>query len=192
MTDATPAQANSEKLYVVQMRAVELSERFELLFGGGQDFIGDGLLITRQISIDALYHFNDRWAIEAGYSSLGNQFNSSAQNLSNNNGIVPSVDYTLSRFELGAVYNLFYGKIRFSSDSATYFDQFIGLGASYNQQGSGPTLGPWLEIGFAHWIGNWGSLRWGLKDYYANEQSELSSGYKNNLFGMLEAGYLFR
>jgi outer membrane beta-barrel protein len=192
VSDSIPINSNNEKLYVIQPRAMELARRIEILAGGGQDFTGDGFLLSRQLTVEGQYHFDDRWSVSAAYSNLRNQFNSSAQNLVNSNGLVPDVDYTLSRFEVRAVYNLFYGKIRFTKDSATYFDQYVGVGLVNNQLSSGQNLGPVAEIGFAHWLGNWGSLRWGLKDYYVNEQSQLSSGNVHNLFGVVEVGYFLR
>lgn len=187
-----PVNSGSEKLYVIQTRAIELSKRLEILAGGGENLTGDGFLSTRSLMLEAQYHVNDRWSFAAAYTNLSNSFNASALNLMNTQGVVPDVDYTLSRIELTAVYNLFYGKIRFSKDSTSYFDQYVGLGVANNQQSSSQSLGPVLEAGFAHWIGESGVLRWGLKDYYVNEQSQLSSGYKSNLFGVLEVGYIFK
>ncbi len=179
-----------EKLYTIQPRVIELGHRIEFLLGGGQNFTGDSLLTTRQVSLEAQYHFDNDWSAAFAISKLNNQFTSSAQSLVSNQQIVPDVDYTRDRMEVRLQRNLFYGKIRLALDSALYFNQYVAVGLANNRQNSGSHLGPLIDVGFAHWIGTKGSFHWGLKDYYYSERQFDSTEPQHNVYGYMELGYL--
>jgi len=191
-TEKVPEGSTKERLYSIQSRITELKNRVEILAGGGQNFSGDSFLQSRQMSLEGQFHFNDSWSAALAYSQLDNQWTNSTQQLINQKSLVPDVDYTTSRTEARVQYNTFYGKLRWQRDSVLYFDQYISLGYAWNNLASGTSPGPVADIGFAHWISNWGTVHWGVKDYYYQENGQLSSGYNNNIFGYLEVGYLFK
>lgn len=189
--DAIPSSKLSERIYAVQERATPLKFRPELAVALGQNFGGSGFLDTKQWTVEGFFHFSDRWAGAFGYSQVSNKFTGAADNLLDKAGFLPDVDYAKSRLEGRAVYNVFYGKFRFSRMQALSFDQYIGLGVSQNSLRSGESLGPVAEAGFAFWIGKYASVRLGVKDYYYREDRALSQGYAHNVHGYLQSGFIY-
>src|SRR5665213_336526 len=53
------------------------------------------------------------------------------------------------------------------------------------------TSGAIPDVGFAFWLGQWGSARFGLKDYYYTEQYRSGDVSSNNIHAHLDLGYLF-
>lgn len=190
--EVLPEGLSKEKLYSVQSRIMELKGRTEVLFGGGQNFTGNSFLVSRQLTVEGQYHFNNQWSLALAHSQMDNKWTSSTDQLIAQNSLVPDVDYIRSRTELRVQYNTFYGKLRLLRDSVYYFDQYVAFGYAINELSSGSSPGPVLDVGFVHWLPQWGSLHWGLKDYYYEERGKLTSGYSNNLFGYVEVGYLFK
>jgi outer membrane beta-barrel protein len=187
-----PAAQSNEKLYSIQSRTMELKNRFEFLVGGGQNFTGDSFLLSRQMSVEGQYHFNNQWSLAATFSQMSNAWTSSTQSLIDQQGLVPDVDYIKSKTELRVQYNTLYGKMRWLRDSVSYFDQYVAFGYSANELSSGMSAGPVIDVGFAHWVSNWGSVHWGVKDYYYEENRKLTAGYSHNIFGYASVGYMFK
>ena len=88
-------------------------------------------------------------------------------------------------------FNPCYGKFRWSADSVSYFDQYVALGAGQIAQNTGTDTAAVADIGLAAWLGKWGSLRLGLKDYYYAEHYRTATQNTNNLHAHLDMGYLF-
>lgn len=189
--DAVPSSKLSERIYAVQERATPLKLRPEITVAVAENFGGSGFLDTTQWSAEAFFHITDRWAAAAGYSRVSNHFTGAADNLLDKGGFLPDVDYAKSRLEARGVYNVFYGKFRFSRIQAFSFDQYVGLGVAQNSLRSGQSMGPVAEAGFAFWIGQHASVRLGAKDYYYREDRALSQGYSHNVHGYLQSGFLF-
>lgn len=189
--DSVPAPVLKERLYSVQMRSSPLTGRWEVLGGMAKNFSGSGFLDTAQVSIEGQYHLDDRFSFAGSYSRVSNTFTSSAKNLQAVNGYLPDVDYAKQRFEARAQANLFYGKFRMTRAQAMSFDQYVGLGPVFNQLRSGSSVGAVFDVGFAFWIGKWGSVHLGAKDYYYRENRALSKGYTNNVHGYGQLGFLF-
>ena len=190
-SEKIPAGQSTEKLYSIQSRVISLDNRNEILLGGGQNLTGDSFLVSRQASLEDQFHFNDKWAVALAYSKAENKWSSSTQKLIDQNSLVPDVDYLKSRTEFRLQYNTFYGKLRVTRDSIFYFDQYVALGYASNELASGNSGGPVIDVGFSNWISNYGSIHWGLKDYSYQERGQLSSGFTNNIFAYIQAGYLF-
>jgi outer membrane beta-barrel protein len=187
---AAPAQITKEKLYSIQSRSSPLRKHLEILVGFGENFTGDSFLASEQVGAELQYHVTDDWSVALAYNQVFNKFKDAADNMLVADGLLPDVDFVRSRQELRVQYNLFYGKFRFTKDSVLYFDQYVSLGFAQNELGSGSSPGPVGDAGFAFWISDWGSLHLGVKDYYYEEKSRLSSGSHHNIHGYVQAGYL--
>jgi outer membrane beta-barrel protein len=189
--DAVPSSKLVERIYAVQGRITPLKFRPEVGVSLAENFGGSGFLDSSQWSAEGRFHFSDRFALAASYSYVNNEFNGSAKNLQEKSGILPDIDYVKSRWEGRLIYNMFYGKFRFTRSQSLSFDQYIGLGAAQNELRSGTTTGPVGELGFAFWFGQHVSIRLGMKDYYYKENRTLSQGYAHNVHGYLQTGYIF-
>ncbi len=189
--DAVPSSKLTERIYAVQSRATPLALRVELGLALAENFGGSGFLASDQWSGEAQFHITDRWAFAAAYSQVSNKFTGAAKNLEERSGFLPDIDYAKSRMEARILYNVFYGKFRFTRNQALSFDQYIGLGAAQNDLRSGTVTGPLGDIGFAFWFGQHMSIRLGMKDYYYRENRALSQGYSHNVHGYLQTGYIF-
>ncbi len=104
---------------------------------------------------------------------------------------VPDVPYASTRADAMLEYHVFYGKFRWSVETVSYFDQYIGLGAGQVEMNTGTEISYVGDIGFAFWLGKWGSARIGLKDYYYKEQYRAGASMEHNLHAHLDMGYLF-
>ncbi len=81
MQDPVPSTRLDERYYAVQARAMPLANKWEVLVGVAQNYSGSGFLDSSQISLDTLYHFNDRFAVGGGFARVNNKFTASANNL---------------------------------------------------------------------------------------------------------------
>lgn len=189
--DTLPNAKLSDRLYSVQPRMVPLTGKVQLLAGAAQNYSGSGFLDTTQFSVGGQYHFNDRWSLAGAYSRVSNKFTKSADQLLQTGGYLPDVDYARSRTEIRAVYNLFYGKFRFTRTQALSFDQYFGLGLASHDLRSGNTVGVVGDFGFTFWISPKYAVHLGAKDYYYRENRTLSKGYSHNVHGYLDAGLVF-
>jgi outer membrane beta-barrel protein len=191
-TDNTaPAGANREKLYAVQSRYLPLQYKSEVSMGGAYNLTGDGFLHTEQFELGYRFHFSDRWSTALTQAWVGNQFSSGVDSLRSSEGAAPMVPYAVARTDLVVTYNVFYGKFRLSSDSVFYFDQYISIGPGIVRQNTGTVGAAVGDIGFAFWLGTWGSARLGLKEYYYNETYASGAQPESNLHAHLDLGYVF-
>lgn len=188
--DSVPSLKTSDRIYAVQPRATPIANRFEILFAANKTFAGSDFVDSSQIGGEVQYHLNDRWALAAAYAHVNNELTDSARNLESATGVLPDVDYAKSRMEAKALYNVFYGKFRFTQKQALSFDQYLGLGVANNQLFSGTSTGPVFEAGFAFWMGKMFALHLGVKDYFYKENRTLSKGNTNNVQGYVQAGIL--
>ncbi len=189
--DAIPSSKLVERIYSVQGRATPLKGRPEITVSMGQNFSGSGFLDSSQWGVEGFFHITDRWGVAAGYSQVSNKFTKSAENLLKTSGFLPDVDYAKSRMEARLIYNVFYGKFRFSRTQAMSFDNYLGLGVVQHDLRSGQATGPVAEVGFAFFFPYDVSIRVGVKDYFYRENRTLSQGYAHNVHGYLQTGYLF-
>jgi|SRR5665213_2874417 len=186
-----PASVTREKLYAVQSRYLPLTFKSEFTLGGASNLTGDSFLRTQQVEIGYRFHFNDRWSAGVDYAWVDNAFKSDADNLKSTSGAIPDVPYAKTRADLMVEYNVFYGKFRFSTDTVSYFDQYVAIGPGTVEQNTGSTSAWVADVGFAFWLGQWGSARFGLKDYYYTEQYRSGDVSSNNIHAHLDLGYLF-
>jgi len=186
-----PTSVSKEKLYVYQTRYLPLRHKSEVSLGFGQNLTGPSFFTTRQFEVGYRFHLNDTWSLGFEQSFVSNDLTSDGQRLFTQDHIVPDMAYARQRSELTAGYNVFYGKLRFSADSVLYFDQYIALGGGIMMMNTGNLGAAVGDVGFAFWLGQWGSARIGFKDYFFNEPSRSSSFPSNNLHAHLDLGYIF-
>jgi outer membrane beta-barrel protein len=190
-SNQAPAGANREKMYAVQARYLPLKWKNEFTIGGASNLTGDSFIRTNQIEAGYHLHFSDRWSAALSHAWVDNELKSEVDTVKTNNGALPDVPYSISRTDLTAEYNVFYGKFRWTAETVSYFDQYIALGAAQIEQNTGTSMGYVADIGFAFWMGKWGSTRLGLKDYYYKEDYRSGPLWTNNLHAHLDLGYLF-
>lgn len=191
-TNKVPGAVSEEKLYSVQLRHSPLSKRHEVSLSGARDFATDGYMDTNQVGLNYRYHFDDKWSVNAGYAKVFNELNDSGRALINQKKLVYDSDYHIAQYDVGAEYNLFYGKFRFGMDEVFYFDQYVGLsgGVIEARRGMKPTAG--IDIGIAFWAGKKMSLRTGLKNNFFEEENGLGEkAIARNMVGYLAFGYFF-
>ena len=186
-----PASANREKLYAVQSRYLPLRFKSEFTLGGASNLTSDSFLQTQQFEIGYRFHFNDRWSLGLSEAWVDNHFKSEVNNLKTNDGAIPDVPYAITRTDLMLEYNVFYGKFRWSAETVSYFDLYLALGPGMVQQNTG-TVGAGVgDVGFAFWLGQFGSVRMGFKDYYYNESYRSGAQPSQNLHAHLDLGYIY-
>jgi outer membrane beta-barrel protein len=186
-----PGAVSEDKLYSVQMRYVPLVKAHEVSLNGSKDFNSDGHLDANQVGLDYRYHFNDKWTLKVSYLKAFNKLNKSGEILLKNNKLVSDSDFLMSKADIGAEYNLFYGKFRFGTNSVFYFDQYIGLTAGMIELRRGATAVGGIDAGFAFWMGKSGSLRLGVHNNFYQETSGLGTkALTRNMIGYVSLGLL--
>jgi outer membrane beta-barrel protein len=187
----TPGAVSEDKLYSVQLRYVPLVKAHEVSLGGSKDFNSEGHLDSNQVSLDYRYHFTDKWTLKVSYLKAFNKLNKSGEVLLKNEKLVSDSDYMMSKADIGAEYNLFYGKFRFGTNSVFYFDQYIGLTAGMIELRRGATVVGGIDAGFAFWMGKKGSLRIGVHNNFYQETNGLGDkALTRNMIGYLSLGLL--
>lgn len=186
-----PGAVSKDKLYAVQMRYVPLIGAHEVSLSGAKDFKTDGHLSTRQAGLHYRYHFNDKWSLVGNYVRVFNELNNSGKILLEEEKLVADSDYLISQADIGAEYNMFYGKFRLGSHSVFYFDQYWALtgGMVELRRGATPVVG--LDAGLAFWFGKRLSMRTGLKNHVFETTSGTgTTAYNRNMVGYIQLGYL--
>lgn len=183
-------ESNPTATYSIQDRNLPLEGKFELGAGFGYNFSGSGYLKTTQVEGSARYHFSDRYSLGIHYSRSTNTLNSSGQGLLNS-GIVPDVAYPRYRMSLLLGINLFYGKLRFSPESTSYFDQYIAFGPGRVVLNRNTATSAVLDVGFVFWLWRFGSLRFGVQNELFKEKREFSDKTVLHAIGHVDVGVLF-
>jgi outer membrane beta-barrel protein len=187
-----PAAANREKLYAVQQRYLPLKWKSEFSAGYGYNMTGDSFLRTQQAELAYHLHFNDRFSIALAHAFVNNAFKSETDNIRTTDGaVIPDVPYAYTRSDLLAEVNMFYGKFRWGPDTVSYFDAYLALGPGLIRQNNGKVGAGVGDVGFAFWLGKWGSARLGLKDYVYNETYRSEKKLQQNIHAHFDVGYLF-
>lgn len=189
--DQAPVGVSSEQLYSVQTRNSPLGGRIEATVGGGTNLSGTNLLTSRNVQGGLRWHISDRWSLGASYSQVFNELSPSAKQLLEQKQQIPDTPYASSRRDLTIGMNTFYGKIRMTMDSVIYFDQYINLGAAQIELSNGMVTGGVAEAGLAVWLGKWGTMRLGVRDYIYNEKTRAETRLVNDWHGVFNFGVLF-
>jgi outer membrane beta-barrel protein len=188
--NTSPLSMTSEKLYSVQSRYSGLRLRSEFDFGGAWNFTSDSFVESRQLNAAYRFHLNGRWSVGVSGSWVVNDYSSAGQRLLRMTSMVPDTAYVKYRADLSLGFNAFYGKFRLTADRVFYFDQYWTLGPASIWMDTGQVYGASADAGFVFWLGRWGSLRLGLKDYFYRQQRVLSAGLVHDLTGHVDLGIL--
>lgn len=180
-----------DKLFIVNTRYSSLINRHELTLQGAHNLTADSHLDVKQAALTYRYHLNSRWSFGLRYNRYTNELTSAGEKLLQDKKIVPDQDFAYNSQELFATYNTIYGKLRWSSDTVVYFDQYISLGAGQIELASGKSNMGLLDLGLAFWVGKNGSMRVGIKNEFYNQQQLTGDRFMHNAMGYLEIGYLF-
>jgi outer membrane beta-barrel protein len=180
-----------DKLFIVNTRYSSLINRHEFSLQGAHNLTADSHLDTKQAALAYRYHLNSRWNFGLRYTRYTNQLTSAGEKLLDDKQIVPDQDFAFNSQEIFATYNTIYGKLRWSSDTVVYFDQYISLGAGQLELASGKTNMGLLDLGLAFWVGKHGSMRVGIKNEFFNQQQLTTDRFMHNAMGYIEIGYLF-
>lgn len=186
----TPVLSKDE-LFIVNTRYSSLVNRHEFSLMGAHNFTADSHLDVKQSALAYRYHLNSKWSFGLRYNRYSNELTSAGQTLFDREKIVPDQDFAFNSQEAFATFNTIYGKLRWSSTTIVYFDQYISLGAGQIELASGKTNHGLLDLGLAFWIGNHTSMRVGLKNEFYNQQQVTEKRLMHNAMGYLEIGYLF-
>ena len=169
LNDRAPALVSEERLYAVQNRLSPLSHRSELSLGVGSNLTSDSFINSNQFELNYRYHLDDRWSVGIERTWVSNSLSAAANDLQSSVGMVPRVPYAIARTDLTGEANLFFGKLRITSERVFYFDQYVAAGVGFVQMNDG-TVGALVgDVGVVGWIGRSASARLGLRDYYNNE-----------------------
>ncbi|MBT7608431.1 MAG: outer membrane beta-barrel domain-containing protein [Bacteriovoracaceae bacterium] len=186
-----PGAVSKDKFYSVQLRYVPLLKAHEVSLNGSKDFNAEGHINSNQLGVDYRYHFNDKWTLKVSYLKAFNELNKSGRILLENEKLVSDSDYLMSKADIGAEYNLFYGKFRLGTDSVFYFDQYIGLTAGMIELRRGASVVGGIDAGFAFWMGKRGSLRIGVhNNFYEDTNGVGEKAMTRNMIGYLSLGLL--
>jgi outer membrane beta-barrel protein len=180
-----------DKFYIINTRYSSLVNRHEVTLQGAHNFTADSHLDVKQAALSYRYHLNSKWSFGLRYNRYTNKLTTTGEKLLENQQIVPDQDFAYNSQEIFATYNTIYGKLRWSSDTVVYFDQYISLGAGQLELASGDVNHGLADLGLAFWIGNHFSMRVGVKNEFYNQEKRTGSEFTHNAMGYMEIGYLF-
>ena len=190
-SDKVTPVLSKDQLFIVNTRYSSLINRHELTLQGAHNFTADSHLDVKQAAVTYRYHLNSKWSFGLRYNRYTNKLTSAGQKLLEDKQIVPDQDFAYNSQELLVNYNTIYGKLRWSSDTIVYFDQYISLGGGQIELASGKTNHGLVDLGFAFWLGKHGSMRVGIKNEFYNQAQLSGERLMHNTMGYFEIGYLF-
>jgi outer membrane beta-barrel protein len=189
--DRVSSVVSEDRLFIVNKRYSSLVNRHEITMSGAYNFTPDSHLTTRQLGTTYRYHLNSSWSFGARYQKFYNELSSAGQKLFDEKQIVPDSDFALSSSEVFANYNTIYGKLRFSSRTVVYFDQYISLGAGKIELDAGKENLLVADLGFSFWLGKHMSTRVGVRNEFYSQEQVTGRRDIHNAIGYFEVGYLF-
>jgi hypothetical protein len=119
--------AKDDDFSVVQNRRYTKAERFYLNIGGGIPFndpFAKGYIFSGTLG----YYFNERWGIDATYTSADFKDNQAADQFINRYGVTPDRNYFKNAAMLSVSYVPLYAKMSFVDKAIIYFDMGISVG----------------------------------------------------------------
>jgi outer membrane beta-barrel protein len=167
--DKAKAIQPEETTSIVQNRTVSLVHRVELAPEFSGTFGGDTYSRTKSLGLNALYHFNSRWAVGAKYNYSFNTLTPEGQSLidqanadqranpENPRVPYPKLDYPTSEAMALVNWSPIYGKMNLIDKAVAHFDFYVvgGYGQVTLASGATPTytagggLGFWLTQNFS-------------------------------------------
>jgi len=171
LLDKAKALEPEKNVSIVQNRTVPLENRIEIAPEFSGTFGGDTYSRTKSIGLNAMFHFNPRWAIGAKYNYSFNNLTPEGEALVNkayeeyqknpaNPSIgFPEMDYQKSEMLALVNYSPIYGKMNLFDKGIAHFDFYFvgGYGNVQLYSGSTPTYTAGGGLGF--WINRHFSTR---------------------------------
>lgn len=185
-----PVGIDSEQLYAVQMRANPLRFKNEITTAYGITLNPSPFLSSRQFDLGYRFHFSDRWSLGAEGSYVTNNYSEAGEKYLLISGLVPDVAYVKYRGDVTLGFNLFYGKIRLTSDRVVYFDQYINIGPGFVQTNISRETSFVATAGLAFWLSKRLSIRTDVKNTIFKEKRVLGNDIVNHAVFQMSLGIL--
>ncbi len=162
--DKAKALQPEENISIVQNRTVSLVRRLELAPEFSGTFGGEAYSKTKSVGMNAVYHFNSRWAIGAKYNWSFNTLTEEGQSLINaakadqienpESPRVPYPEFDYAKSEMMALVNWspIYGKLNLLDKAVAHFDFYVLGGYGQVELASGPTSTYTAGGGFGFWL----------------------------------------
>lgn len=169
--DKAKALEPDKNVSIVQNRSVSLKNRVEIAPEFSGTFGGDTYSRTKSIGLNAMFHFNPRWAIGAKYNYSFNSLTPEGEalvdkaykeyqaNPANPTAGYPEMDYQKSEMMALVNWAPIYGKMNLFDKSVAHFDFYFvgGYGQTELKSGAVPTMTGGGGLGF--WINQHFSTR---------------------------------
>lgn len=153
-----------QNVSIVQNRTVSLENRMEFALESSGTFGGDTYTRTKNLGLNAMFHFNPRWAIGAKYAKSFNNLTQEGEalvdsayaewkkNPANPTLAFPELDYPKSEKMALINYAPIYGKLNLFDKGIAHFDFYLvgGYGQVELYSGSASTYTGGAGLGF--WI----------------------------------------
>lgn len=169
---------------IVQKRAVDRYNRFELGLNYGGHFGGDAYVRTQSVGLNMDFHLSPRWSLGARYVDHGNDLSpegrrafSEAQQAYETGGrtfVVPDIDYARrSAFATVSWYPV-YGKTNLLDRGIAQFDFYLLAGAGQVELSSGWTSLGTAGVGMGVWLNHNLTARGEVR--YQNYKDQIITG----------------
>lgn len=128
---------------IVQKRVIDRDNRFEIATGLGAITGGDSYYNTKNVGMQAEYHFTHRWSVGIRYLYNMNELTSEGKrvydqaeaqiNSSPSDAKAPGIDWPMSTALATVSFYPLYGKMSWFDSNVSYFDMYVLLGGGVNQ-----------------------------------------------------------
>ena len=173
------------KIRVVQKRAVDRNNRFEISTGYGMIAGGDPALSSKVLNANVEFHLNPNWSFGLRYSSYDNDPSSHQESLleqaSNNPQLLNTIRSDIDPAKQSSMFTLswypLYGKMNMMDMGIAQFDIYTILGLGKIELESGSSNIHTLGAGLGLWINNYINTRLELR--YQGYKDQISTGERN-------------
>jgi len=153
-----------KRILIVQNRTVPLTRRVEIAPEFSGTFGGDTYSRTKNLGLNAFYHFNPRWAVGVKYNYSFNSLTPEGEALVDRayadyqkNPATPTVGYPKMDYQKSETMALvnwapFYGKLNLLDQALAHFDFYFVGGYGQVELSSGTTRTTTAGAGFAFWL----------------------------------------
>lgn len=177
-----------QNVSIVQNRTVSLQNRAEFALETSGTFGGDTYTRTKNVGLNAMFHFNPRWAIGAKYNKSFNNLTQEGEamfnkayaefqkNPANPTLEFPELDYPKSEMMALVNYAPIYGKLNLFDKGVAHFDFYLVGGYGQVQLFSGSTTTYTGGAGLAFWVSQHFSTKFEMRyqnytaKYFATEK----------------------
>ncbi|MFT6630173.1 MAG: outer membrane beta-barrel protein [Bacteriovoracaceae bacterium] len=190
-SDKVTPLVSEENLISVNSRYSSLNKRNEITLIGANNFNADSHMDTKQIGATYRFHINSRWSVGARYTEYQNKLSAAGDKLFEKQNLLPDSDFAVKSTDGFINFNTVYGKLRLTSNTIVYFDQYVSLGYGKVALSQGEAQMYTADLGFAFWLGKHASSRIGVKNELYEQHKLNGADNVHNAMGYIEIGYLF-